>query len=222
MPNTAVPTLLHLDASARRRSFSREAGDAVADGWRASHPEGTYVHRDLALTPVPQIDEAWTELCDYVLEHQITDIARYREAVRTPAQAAAWAVIEPLLEELVAADVVLIASPMYNFSIPASLKAWIDQVTFPRMSLAGRRFVVAYARGGAYGPGTPRHPYDHQERYLRDFFAGHFAVPDEDMTFLGTELVNSRTDPALAAHREAHDASRAAALAAARKIGASL
>ncbi|MET9678692.1 FMN-dependent NADH-azoreductase [Streptomyces coeruleorubidus] len=221
MPTTAQ-TLLHLDASARRRSFSREAGDAITDAWRLSHPDGIYVHRDLARTPVPQIDEAWTELCDYVLEHQITDIARYREAVHTPAQAAAWEVIEPLLDELVAADVVVIATPMYNFSIPASLKAWIDQVTFPKMSLAGRRFVVAYARGGAYGPGTPRHPHDHQERYLRDFFTGHFAIPEEAMTFLGTELVNSRVDPALASRREAHNASRVAALAAAREIGRAL
>lgn len=216
---TPAQTLLHLDASARRRSFSREIGDAVAETWRRAHPDGTYVHRDLALTPVPQIGEAWTELCDYVLEHRITDIGRYAEAVRTPAQAAAWAITEPLLTELVAADTVLIAAPMYNFSVPASLKAWIDQVTFPKMSLAPRSFVVAYARGGAYGPGTPRHPYDHQERYLRDFFAGHFAVPDEAMTFLGTELVNSRVDPALADRREAHEASRAAALAAARTIG---
>ncbi|MFK0223687.1 FMN-dependent NADH-azoreductase [Streptomyces vinaceus] len=217
-----MPTLLHLDASARRQSFSREAGDVVAAAWRASHPGGTYVHRDLARTPVPQIGEAWTELCDYVLENGITDPARYRDAVRTPAQAAAWDVVEPLLSELVAADVVVIATPMYNYSVPASLKAWIDQVTFPRMSLAGRRFVVAYARGGAYGPGSPRHTYDHQERYLRDFLAGHFAVPEEAMTFLGTELANTLTDPALAGRRGAHEASRADALAAARRAGESL
>ena len=217
-----MSTLLHLDASARRNSFSREVADAVAGAWQAAHPGGVHVHRDLAAVPVPHIGEAWTELCDYVLEHEITDPARYREAVRTPAQQAAWAVVEPLLTELLAADVVLIATPMYNYSIPACLKAWIDQVTFPRMSLAGRRFVVAYARGGAYGPGTPRHPYDHHERYLRDFFAGHFGVPEEHMTFLGTELVNSRTDPALVGRRGAHDASRAAALEAARTTGAAL
>ncbi|MER6347968.1 FMN-dependent NADH-azoreductase [Streptomyces sp. NPDC001595] len=221
MPRTAQ-TLLHLDASARRRSFSREVGDAVAAAWRTSHPDGRYVHRDLARTPVPQIDEAWTELCDHVLEHGITDPHRYREAVRTPAQAATWAVVEPLLGELLAADVVLIATPMYNYSVPASLKAWIDQVTFPKMSLAGRRFVVACARGGAYGPGTPRHPYDHQERYLRDFLAGHFALPPEAMTFLSTELVNSRVDPALAGRRAAHDASHTDTLAAARTIGGAL
>jgi FMN-dependent NADH-azoreductase len=213
-------TLLHLDASARRRSFSRELGIAVADAWRTVHPDGIYLHRDLALDPIPHIDEAWTELCDYVLEHQITDPHRYREAVRTQAQAESWAVVEPLLDELVAADVVLIATPMYNFSIPASLKAWIDQVTFPKMSLAPRRFVVAYARGGAYGPGTPRQAYDHQERYLRDFVRGHYAV--DDVAFVGTELVNSLVDPALTARRAQHDDSRAAALAAARTLGGTL
>ncbi|ARQ67573.1 FMN-dependent NADH-azoreductase [Streptomyces marincola] len=219
---TAAPTLLRIDSSARRTSFSREIGDAVADAWRRAHPDGTYLRRDLALTPVPQIGEAWTELCDYVLAHQITEISRYKEAVRSQDQAAAWAIVEPLLTELVAADTVLIVAPMYNYSVPASLKAWIDQVAFPKMSLAGRRFVVAYARGGAYGPGTPRHSCDYQERYLRDFFAGHFAVPHEAMTFLGTELVNSRVDPALADRREAHETSRADALAAARMLGGAL
>ncbi|MGW7483535.1 FMN-dependent NADH-azoreductase [Nonomuraea muscovyensis] len=202
--------LLHLDASARRASFSRELSRRYAETWRAAHPDAGYVYRDLAADPVPHIGEAWTELCDYVLEHQITDIARYKEAVRTPAQEQAWAVLAPLLDEVVAADVILIGTPMYNFSIPSSLKAWIDQITFPKMSLAGRSFVVTGARGGAYGPGTPREPVDHEERYLRDFFKGHFAV--EDVTFVHAELVNARLDPALAHLRGAHEASLSAAL----------
>ncbi|MDF2705403.1 MAG: FMN-dependent NADH-azoreductase [Nonomuraea muscovyensis] len=202
--------LLHLDASARRASFSRELSRRYAETWRAAHPDAGYVYRDLAADPVPHIGEAWTELCDYVLEHQITDIARYKEAVRTPAQEQAWAVLAPLLDEVVAADVILIGTPMYNFSIPSSLKAWIDQITFPKMSLAGRSFVVTGARGGAYGPGTPREPVDHEERYLRDFFKGHFAV--EDVTFVHAELVNARLDPALAHLRGAHEASLTAAL----------
>ncbi|MQY06717.1 FMN-dependent NADH-azoreductase [Actinomadura macrotermitis] len=203
-------TLLHLDASARRRSVSREVGTAFAEAWRAVHPGGTYLYRDLAAAPVPFIDEAWTELCDNVLRTGVTDLDRLHEAARPPGQKAAWATLEPLFNELVAADVVLIATPMYNFGIPASLKAWIDQVTFPKMSLAGRRFVVASARGGSYAPGAPRAPYDYQERYLRDFIAGHFAV--EDVTFINAELVNSRIDPNLAHLRAAHDDSYAAAL----------
>jgi FMN-dependent NADH-azoreductase len=204
-----VPTLLHLDASARSRSFSRHLGARFADGWRAAHPGARYVHRDLAADPVPFIDEAWTELCDEMLRRQITDPRRYQEVVRTPAQRATWAVVAPLLDELLGADVVLVATPMYNFSVPAALKAWIDQVTFPRMSLAGTRFVVVCARGGTYLPGTPRAPVEHATTYLRDFFGGHFAVTDVDV--VAAELVNSLVDPALAARRSGHVASVAAA-----------
>jgi FMN-dependent NADH-azoreductase len=207
--------LLHLDASARSTSLSRRLTAAFAAEW-----PGERIYRDLAADPVPLIDEAWTELCDYVLEHEITEIGRYEEAVRTERQAAAWSVIEPLLGELTAADVILIGTPMYNFSIPASLKAWIDQVTFPRMSLAPRRFVVASARGGAYGPGMPREPYDHQERYLRDFFAGHFGATDAD--FVSAELANARVDPALAHRREQHEKSLETALEELRRLARGL
>ncbi|MEV5572574.1 NAD(P)H-dependent oxidoreductase [Spirillospora sp. NPDC052269] len=211
-----MTSLLHLTASARRDSFSRRVGDAFADAWREAHPEGSYVLRDVAAAPVPHITEAWTELCDYALEHQISDPARLHEAARTPAQRAAWSIVEPLLDELLAADVVLIATPMYNYSVPSSLKAWLDQVTFPRVSLAPRRFVVASARGGAYGPGTPKERFDHQESFLRDFFQGHFGV--DDTTFVHAELVNTRVDPSLATLRPKHDESLAAALDTARTL----
>ncbi|GAA3072308.1 FMN-dependent NADH-azoreductase [Streptosporangium carneum] len=208
--------LLHLDASARKESFSRTLSGIYATSWRAANPGGEYSYRDLAADPVPHIGQAWTELCDHVLANGITDVGRYREAVSTPEQAEAWAVVEPLLEELVAADVVLIGTPMYNYSVPSALKAWIDQVTFPRMRLTGRRFVVAGARGGAYGPGTPREPFDHEERYLRDFFLGHFAV--EDVTFVHAELTNALVDPALAGLRTEHEESHAAARELAGKL----
>ncbi|MBF6141833.1 FMN-dependent NADH-azoreductase [Nocardia farcinica] len=212
-----MPTLLHLDASPRRRSISRDIGAAFADSWRATAPNGHYIHRDLAADPVPFIDAAWTEICDAVLAAGGTDLAALPTLVRTPAQAAAWRIIEPLLAELLAADVVLIGTPMYNYSIPAALKAWLDQVTFPRMSLAPRRFVVAASRGGSYSPGAPKAAFDHQERYLRDFFAGHFAVTDT--VFVTAELANARQDPALAARRAEHDASYAGALDTARRLG---
>ncbi len=133
---------------------------------------------------------------------------------RTPAQAAAWAIVEPLLGELRSgrhradrnADVQLT-------SIPASLKAWLDQVTFPRMSLAPRRFVVATARGGAYSPGSPKAQFNYQERFLRDFVAGHYGVADT--VFINAEMANARVDPALARFRSMHDDSTAQALAAA-------
>ncbi|WP_433257282.1 FMN-dependent NADH-azoreductase [Streptosporangium sp. CA-135522] len=212
--------LLHLDASARRESFSRALSAMFAQTWRAADPEGGYTYRDLAADPVPHIDEAWTDLCYYVLAEGITDIGRYHEAVRTPAQAKAWAITEPLIAELEAADVVLIGTPMYNFSVPSVLKAWIDQVTFPKMSLKGRSFVVAGARGGAYGPGTPREPFDYEERYLRDFFLGHFNV--EDVTFVHAELTNALIDPGLAGLRDKHEQSYDDALGLAAELAGKL
>ncbi|MGK8502945.1 FMN-dependent NADH-azoreductase [Nocardia asiatica] len=211
-----MSTLLHLDASARRQSISRELSAGFADAWRTRHPEGGYRYRDLAADPVPFIGAAWTELCDAVLTLPGTDLDRLGDLVRTPEQAAAWGIVEPLLAELLAADVILIGTPMYNYSVPAALKAWLDQVTFPRMSLGHRRFVVTSARGGAYSPGAPKAAYDYQERFLRDFFAGHFAV--SDTVFVHAELANSRQDPSLAHRRAEHDASYAEALATARAL----
>ncbi|MEV0250197.1 NAD(P)H-dependent oxidoreductase [Nocardia sp. NPDC050712] len=212
-----MTALLHLDASARPNSLSREISATFAAAWRAEHPDGDYRYRDLAADPAPFIDAAWTELCDAVLAAGTTDLDRLADLARTPAQRAAWAIVEPLLTEVRAADVVLIGTPMYNYSIPAVLKAWLDQLTFPRMSLAPSRFVVATARGGAYSPGAPKERFDYQERYLRDFFAGHFAVTDT--VFLTAEWANSRQDPALAHLREQHDVSHREALAAARRLG---
>ncbi|WP_370972663.1 FMN-dependent NADH-azoreductase [Amycolatopsis sp. cg9] len=197
--------LLHLDSSARRRSFSRELSACYAASW-----DGTRTYRDLAAEPVPVIGEAWTEICDALLTKGITDPERYAEVVETSAQKRAWAVVEPLLAELLEADVVLIGAPMYNFSIPAALKAWIDQVTFPRMSLRGKAFVIAGARGGTYAEGTPRAPFDHHERYLRDFIAGHYDV--DDVRFVHAELTNALVDPHLAAREGERVASREAAL----------
>ncbi|MFV8052369.1 FMN-dependent NADH-azoreductase [Mycobacterium sp. 48b] len=213
-----MTTLLHIDASARSRSVSRQIGAEFARSWRAACPSGRYLYRDVAADPVPFIGEGWTELCDAVLAAGGTDLDRLEGLARTPEQATAWAIVAPLLSELRAADVVLIATPMYNYSIPASLKAWLDQVTFPRMSLAPRRFVVATARGGAYSPGSPKAAFDYQERFLRDFVAGHYAVADT--VFINAEMANALVDPALAQFRSVHDDSLTQALAAARDLGA--
>ncbi|CDO30102.1 FMN-dependent NADH-azoreductase [Mycolicibacterium porcinum] len=211
-----MTTLLHIDASARARSISRQIGAEFAQTWRAARPDGRYLYRDVAADPVPFIDQGWTELCDAVLAAGGTDLDRLEELAGTPEQAGAWALVQPLLDELRAADIVLIATPMYNYSIPASLKAWFDQVTFPRMSLAPRRFVVTTARGGAYSPGSPKAAFDYQERFLRDFFAGHYAVTDT--VFINAEMANARVDPALAQFRDSHDTSLAVALSAARAL----
>ncbi|GAA2060506.1 NAD(P)H-dependent oxidoreductase [Catenulispora yoronensis] len=217
-----MPHLLHLTAGARRASHSARVADAFAESWLAATPDAVHTRRDLTEQPVPPIREAWTTICDTLLREGITDISRYPEAVRTPAEREAWSIVEPLLAELVAADVVLIGSPMYNFGVSAALKAWIDQVTFPKMDLAPRRFVIAYARGGSYLPGAPREPYEYQVRYLLDFFAGHYAIPAADVHVVGAELTNALVDPGLAARRPQHEDSLARALADAAALGRSL
>ncbi|MFF7589858.1 FMN-dependent NADH-azoreductase [Kitasatospora purpeofusca] len=211
--------LLHLDSSARSDSFSRRLGAAFVAAWHDAGG-GEVTHRDLAADPVPPIREGWTRICDTLLGECITDIERYEEAVRTEEEREAWAVVRPLLDELVAADVVLIGAPMYNFGVPAALKAWIDQVTFPKMVLAPRKLVVVAGRGGAYGPGTPREPFDHHGRYLLDFFNGHYAVADGEV--VAAELVNSLVDPALAGRRDQHVDSFADALHRAGELGGKL
>ncbi len=111
-------------------------------------------------------------------------------AAQTPEQVAATAQQEELIAELAAADTLLIGAPMYNFTIPSSLKAWIDHVvvfgrTIGQGLFDGTRVVVASSRGGAYGPGTPREPFDYQERYLRAVLG---LVGLTDITFAHAEM----------------------------------
>jgi FMN-dependent NADH-azoreductase len=115
-----LTTLLHLDASARRRSISREVSAAFADAWRAQHPDGGHMYRDLARDPVPFIDEAWTELCDTVLAQTNTDLDQIAQLVRTPAQASAWNIVAPLLAELRAAVAPTLTGPLRPRSTTSS------------------------------------------------------------------------------------------------------
>lgn len=197
------PTLLHVDASPRRGSLSRTVADEFVAEWTGQG--GRVVRRRLADQPVPHITEAWTEICDNLMADQITQIDRLHEGARTPAQRQAWNVLAPLLDEVVGADVVLISTPMHNYSVPSNLKAWLDQITFPRMDLRPRRFVIVAARGGQYGPGTPKERFEHQVTYLSDFLQGHFGV--QPPAVITVELANSNVDPLLAARRDDHERS---------------
>lgn len=208
------PTLLHVDASPRRGSLSRTVADEFVAEWTGQG--GRVVRRRLADQPVPHITEAWTEICDNLMADQITQIDRLHEGARTPAQRQAWNVLAPLLDEVVGADVVLISTPMHNYSVPSNLKAWLDQITFPRMDLRPRRFVVIAARGGEYGPGTPKERFEHQVTYLSDFLHGHFSV--ERPAVIAVELTNSIVDPLVADRRNDHERSLRAAREQAREL----
>ena len=102
-----------------------------------------------------------------------------------------------LAEEFLAADIVVIGAPMYNFSIPSNLKAWMDRLAIAGTTFrysekgaeglaGGRKLIIASARGGFYGSDTERAWLDHQETYLRGFF-GFLGVTN--ITFVRAEGV---------------------------------
>lgn len=122
--------------------------------------------------------------------------AKVPALIENAAEEREWELTLPLITELLAADTVLLGVPMYNFSVPASLKAWIDRVTFPGAYadpdtgdrlLGDTRVVVVMARGGGYGPGTPRERHDFQTPYLRAYF-GSLGVAPENLHLVAAEL----------------------------------
>ena len=145
--------LLHIDSSIQGdRSVSRKLTAHARDAWLAAHPGGTVTYRDLGSHPLPHFDTA-------------TGLARILPPeLRTPAQAASWALTEELIGEIKEADTIVLGLPLYNFGAPSSVKTWVDHLIAPGLSidpetkaplLGGREFVVLASRGGGYAEGTP-------------------------------------------------------------------
>ncbi|MEO5625728.1 MAG: FMN-dependent NADH-azoreductase [Dokdonella sp.] len=186
--------LLHVDSSALGTySVSRELSGAIVDAWMRTHPRTQVTYRDVAAQPLAH----WTPATD-----------GSDPSVRVGAE---------VLEEFLAADVIVIGAPMYNFSIPSTLKAWIDRVavagkTFrygangPEGLAGGKRVILASSRGGFYGAGTPRAAFDFQEAYLRQVF-GFLGVTDIEI--LRAEGVALGAEQKAQAIASAHAAIRA-------------
>ncbi|MEU3979431.1 NAD(P)H-dependent oxidoreductase [Streptomyces sp. NPDC026672] len=201
-----MATLLHIDSSVfpSEASASRAVADAFRKTWEEQHPEGTVIHRDLSANPVPHLtaDAHTAGLSD--------------PAGHTPAQAAAFAARLPLIEELEQADVVLIGAPMYNFSIPSTLKAWLDNVLLmgrtagETSSIKGTPVVVVASRGGSYAPGTPREDFEYVQNYLKAVLADTLAL---DLEFIVPELTMAPHVPAMAELVPLFESSRDRALA---------
>ncbi|WP_030274740.1 FMN-dependent NADH-azoreductase [Streptomyces sp. NRRL B-24484] len=199
-----MPTLLHIDSSALSEgSVSREVSAAYREAWEAANPGGTVIYRDLAAEPVPHLDAAAITSAFAPAEH------------RTPEQQEAWALRERLVVELEQADAVVIGTPMYNFTIPSALKAWLDQVIVigrsagEQPSAAGTPVTVVASRGGAYGPGTPRESFEFVTTYLEKVLTGMLGL---EVDFVVPEFTLARVNPALAGFVEQADASKAQAL----------
>ena len=190
--------LLQIDSSARAGSVTRRLTTKFAEEWRTSHPTGEVIHRDLATTMLPLITDEWN--ATHIEPSQLT-----------PAHRNYLSASDALIEELQAADTIVIGAPMYNFAISSLLKAWIDQVVRigktvaygphgPQGLLGNKKVFVVTARGGAYEKGTPREKFDFQEPYLRHIFG---FIGLTDVTFIHAEnQAREAAAPSLAAALE--------------------
>jgi FMN-dependent NADH-azoreductase len=174
--------LLRIDSSARTASVTRQLTARAAEEWEKNYPGGEVIYRDLSVTHFPPITDDWS--------------ATHLEASRlSPAQRSYLSTSDQMIEEVRAADTIVIGAPMYNFSISSLLKAWIDQIvrigmTFgygpdgPRGLLQMKKVIVITARGGAYEKGTAREVFDFQEPYLRHILG---FIGLTDVTFIHVE-----------------------------------
>ncbi|MET7857985.1 NAD(P)H-dependent oxidoreductase [Streptomyces sp. NPDC005318] len=186
-----MATLLHLDSAVfPQGSASREVTAAFVRTWIEQHPDGQVVYRDLAANPLPHLDAA-------------AAAAGAEDSLRSE-----------LAAELEAADAVLIGAPMYNFSIPSTLKAWLDQVIIvghnagPDSPVAGTPVTVVASRGGSYAPGTPRADAEFVQNYLEKLLTSMFGA---EVDFIVPELTLAHSQPAMAELIPLAEASRAQA-----------
>lgn len=179
---------LHIDTSPRgERSHSRILANEFINKWKFHHPEATINHRDLGLNPVPYLDETW-------ISAKFTPPEQY-----TPKLAAAIKLSDELINEFLAADRYVVSVPMYNLSIPAVLKSYIDYIVRPKRTfvveegsykglVTGRKMIVITARGSDFRPGSPLAPLNFQEPYLRAIFN---FIGITDIQFINANGLNS-------------------------------
>jgi FMN-dependent NADH-azoreductase len=192
--------LLHIDSSPLAgASVTRDLTGRIVAQWQAAHPGTVVEHLDLAV-------DAPTHLNSDSLGFRLGLDA----AGLTETQKRENAVSEKLVSQFLAADVIVVGAPMYNFSVPSQLKAWIDRVaqagrTFkyteqgPQGLAGGKTVIVASGRGGVYSTNPALSFLDHQESYLKAVF-GFFGITD--VRFIraeGVAMGQAAKDQALAA-----------------------
>ncbi|MGH6640432.1 MAG: FMN-dependent NADH-azoreductase [Polaromonas sp.] len=169
--------LLHIDSSILGgNSVSRQLTAQIVASWRASHPATEVSYLDLAAEAPSHLS---AESLGFRLPagSDLSDVQQRENAVS-----------EALVSQFLAADVVVIGAPLYNFAIPTQLKSWIDRVaqvgrTFkytekgPVGLAGGKTVIVASTRGGVYSTSDAGNAMEHQESYLKTIF-GFFGVTD--------------------------------------------
>lgn len=190
-----MTTLLHINSSARINGHANQLSDDFVREWLSRHPDSRVVRRNLTTQPIPHLSEE-------TINAFFTPVEEHTEAQR-----AAVRLSDELIAELLAADVIVIGVPMYNFGIPSTLKAYFDHiarvgVTFrytPEGAeglVKGKKAYILAARGGVYS-GTPS---DTQTEYLRSFL-GFIGI--DDLSFIYAEGLNLGDEAKAEAERAA-------------------
>ncbi|WP_432100801.1 FMN-dependent NADH-azoreductase [Streptomyces sp. WAC 04229] len=201
-----MPTLLHIDSSVfpSSASASRAVAETFRATWLEQHPNAAVIYRDLSVEPAPHISaDAHVAGLSDASEH-------------TPEQVAAFAERVKFIEELEQADAVVLGAPMYNYTIPSTLKAWLDNVIlFGRTvgeasTVKDKPITVVASRGGSYEPGTPKEPYEYVRNYLTAIFADTLGM---DLHFIVPELTMAPVNPAMEELIPLYEASRERAFA---------
>ncbi|HEY5267327.1 MAG TPA: NAD(P)H-dependent oxidoreductase [Acidimicrobiales bacterium] len=178
-------SLFRLDASIQKEgSRSRAIADIVEKAWREAEPNGEVTRRSVGIDPLPS-----------TLWAQAVFGSRTPEADRSDEQRHAVAVAATLADELLNAEALLFAVPLYNFGVSEHFKTWVDVViTDPRLGagarpLEGKPAVLVVVRGGAYGAGTPREGWDHStgwiRRILEDVWGLDLRIVENEFTLVG-------------------------------------
>jgi FMN-dependent NADH-azoreductase len=184
-------SLYRLDASIRvEGSHSRAIADIVEQEWRNAHPGEPVIRRHVGVDPIPATTWATAVFAGFTPEES-----------RTDEQQAAQALAATLTDELISADALLFAAPLYNFGVSQHFKSWVDMViTDPRMAagtqpiLVGKPAVLVTVRGGNYRPGTPREGWDHATGWMRRILDDVWHL---DLKVVEAEFTNVGVNPAL-------------------------
>ena len=176
-----MPSLLAIQSSPRGdRSVSRQLTAKFIEDWKADHAGGTVVMRDLMTTELPFVDQPW-------IAGNYTPAEQHSPEMKKSLQ-----ISDTLIAELMAADHIVIGTSMYNFSIPANLKAYIDHivrvgVTFSQSYeglVKGKKAVVLLASGGNYAPGSQTESYNVASGYMKQIL-GFIGITDVTVVLAG-------------------------------------
>lgn len=171
-------TILQLDSSITgENSVSRQITRSIVERLVQASPDATVIHRDLVADPI-----------DHLTLGAFADTS--------------------VLDEFLASDTVVIGAPMYNFTVPTQLKSWLDRIlvagktfryteTGPEGLAGGKRVIVALARGGFYGAGSPASALEHTETYLRGVF-GFIGIEPEFVAADGIAVGAEQREASLA------------------------